>query len=227
MQLGWNAGYKYEQLDKAKNVKILADVNAVPPAGLEGVGLKDDNSEHPCGGVSIGPLTSGDIKVKTQYKMFEKMCATDTPLYLNFDEALKDLKRNIEALKKIIILSSYCEDLRKIFYKKNFKIFIICVYNSLNLKDYCKKVVLTKNLNSKNLLSILKKIDPFNEMSILLGSGFAETISEDIISGRKNYGNNFETIKKTKSKKFFEELQKQKLIFQEYHNNQKKWQMVN
>ena len=78
-----------DQLNKAKNVKILADVNAVPPAGLEGVSLKDDNSEHPCGGLSIGPLTSGDIKVKTQYKMFEKMCATDTPLYLNFDEALK------------------------------------------------------------------------------------------------------------------------------------------
>ena len=78
-----------DQLNKAKNVKILADVNAVPPAGFEGVGLKDDNSEHPCGGLSIGPLTSGDIKVKTQYKMFEKMCATDTPLYLNFDEALK------------------------------------------------------------------------------------------------------------------------------------------
>ena len=78
-----------EQLNKAKNVKILADVNAVPPAGLEGVGLNDDDSKHPCGGLSIGPLTSGDIKVKTQYKMFEKMCVTDTPLYLNFDEALK------------------------------------------------------------------------------------------------------------------------------------------
>ncbi len=78
-----------DQLNTAKNVKILADVNAVPPAGLEGVGLKDDNSEHPCGGLSIGPLTSGDIKVKTQYKMFEKMCATDKPIYLNFDEALK------------------------------------------------------------------------------------------------------------------------------------------
>ena len=78
-----------DQLNKAKNEKILADVNALPPAGLEGVGLNDDSSEHPCGGLSIGPLTSGDIKVKTQYKMFEKMCATDTPLYLNFDEALK------------------------------------------------------------------------------------------------------------------------------------------
>ena len=77
------------QLKEAKNAKILADVNAVPPAGLEGVSLKDDNEKHDCGALSIGPLTSGDIKVKTQYKMFEKMCATEKPLYLNFDEALK------------------------------------------------------------------------------------------------------------------------------------------
>ena len=50
-------------------------------------------------------------------------------------------------------------------------------------------------------------------MGILLGSGFAETISKDIISNRKNYGNNFETIKKTKSKFFFKELKKQKINF--------------
>ena len=78
-----------QQLSIAENVMVLAAVNAVPPAGLEGVGIKDDNQKHDCGGLSIGPLTSGDIKVKTQYKMFEKMCSTDKPLYLNFDEALK------------------------------------------------------------------------------------------------------------------------------------------
>jgi len=78
-----------EQLNSASNALVLADVNAVPPAGLEGVDLKDDDKEHKCGALSIGPLTSGDIKVKTQYKMFEKMCKTEKPLYLNFDEALK------------------------------------------------------------------------------------------------------------------------------------------
>ena len=82
--------------------------------------------------------------------------------------------------------------------------------------------MLTKNLDSKSLLGILKKIDPFNEMSILLGSGFAETISEDIISGRKNYGNNFETIKKTKSKSFFKELRKQKINFPRISKQAKK-----
>tara|TARA_B100000963_G_scaffold361609_1_gene398083 strand:+ start:1907 stop:2803 length:897 start_codon:yes stop_codon:yes gene_type:complete len=77
-----------QQLSLAKKAIILADVNAVPPAGLEGVNLNDDNHKHACGALSIGPLTSGDIKVKTQYKMFEKMCSTEKPLYLNFDEAL-------------------------------------------------------------------------------------------------------------------------------------------
>ena len=71
-----------------KKTKVIADVNAVPPAGVEGVNLKDDDTEHSSGALSIGPLTSGDIKVKTQYRMFEKMCGADKPLYLNFDEAL-------------------------------------------------------------------------------------------------------------------------------------------
>jgi predicted ATP-grasp superfamily ATP-dependent carboligase len=50
-------------------------------------------------------------------------------------------------------------------------------------------------------------------MNILIGSGFAETISQDITSNRNNYGNNFETIKKTKSKIFFEELRKKNINF--------------
>ena len=77
-----------DQLKEANKAMVLADVNAVPPAGLEGVELKDDDKKHPCGALSIGALTSGDIKVKTQYKMFEKMCSTEKPLYLNFAEAL-------------------------------------------------------------------------------------------------------------------------------------------
>ena len=84
------AGTQVISLEQLKSTKaiVISDVNAVPPAGLEGVGLNDDDKEHPCGALSIGPLTSGDIKVKTQYKMFEKMCQTDKPLYLNFNEAL-------------------------------------------------------------------------------------------------------------------------------------------
>ena len=77
-----------EQMKIAQKAKVLADVNAVPPAGISGVKPKDDDTKHLSGALSIGPLTSGDIKVKTQYRMFEKMCSADKPLYLNFDEAL-------------------------------------------------------------------------------------------------------------------------------------------
>ena len=86
-----------DQINLAKSLKVIADVNAVPPAGIEGVSLNDDDTKHPCGAYSIGPLTSGDIKLKTQYKMFENMCTTDKPLYLNFKEAL-DISRNILGL---------------------------------------------------------------------------------------------------------------------------------
>lgn len=77
-----------QQLATAKNIKVAADVNAVPPSGIEGVGVKDDDKVLPCGAYSIGALTSGDIKVKTQYRMFEDMCRDDTR-YLNFDEAAR------------------------------------------------------------------------------------------------------------------------------------------
>ena len=77
-----------EQIKLAKSALVIADVNAVPPAGINGVNLNDDDDLHSCGAFSIGPLTSGDLKVKTQYKMFEMMCTTDKTLYLNFNEAL-------------------------------------------------------------------------------------------------------------------------------------------
>ena len=85
-----------EQLKLAQKAMVLADVNAVPPAGLEGIGLKDNDSKHECGALCIGALTSGDIKVKTQYRMFEKMCSAEKPLYLNFDEALKTSREILE-----------------------------------------------------------------------------------------------------------------------------------
>ena len=85
-----------DQMQLATKTKILADVNAVPPAGLDGVNLNDDDTKHYSGALSIGPLTSGDLKVKTQYRMFEKMCATEKPLYLNFDEALSTAREILD-----------------------------------------------------------------------------------------------------------------------------------
>ncbi len=76
-----------EQMATAPQVLVVADANAVPPAGIEGVGLKDDGEALESGTLSLGPLTFGDIKVKTQRDLFQAMCHSDTPLYLNFQEA--------------------------------------------------------------------------------------------------------------------------------------------
>ena len=73
--------------------KIQAGVStgsSVSSLNLDGNTLQlNQTNSQPQRTVDLSSLTSGDIKVKTQYHMFEKMCSTEKPLYLNFDEALK------------------------------------------------------------------------------------------------------------------------------------------
>ncbi len=74
-------------------VKVVADVNAVAPSGIEGVELKDDSKPLKSGALSIGPLVSGEIKVQTQRDLFKRMCRSDEPLFLNFVEAAETARR--------------------------------------------------------------------------------------------------------------------------------------
>jgi len=85
------------QLATANGIKVVADVNAVAPSGVEGVELKDDSKALECGALSIGPLVSGDIKVRTQKALFERMCQNEEPSFLNFDEAT-DVARSLVGL---------------------------------------------------------------------------------------------------------------------------------
>ena len=47
--------------------------------------------------------------------VFEKLCSSETPLYLNFDEALETERNHRIEIKNILIISSYCEDLARYF----------------------------------------------------------------------------------------------------------------
>ncbi len=79
-----------EEISSAGALKLAADVNAVPPAGIEGVGPSD--MAKPLGGgpaVGFGPLAIGNIKFKTQHKMLRMMLETDEPLILEFQEAYR------------------------------------------------------------------------------------------------------------------------------------------
>ncbi len=76
------------QLAKAATVKVAADVNAVPPAGIEGLGAQDDGvALKGTGAVGIGSLAIGGVKYKVQSGLFRRMIEAEKPLFLDFRDA--------------------------------------------------------------------------------------------------------------------------------------------
>jgi len=61
-----------ELLKKLPKTKVVADVNAVPPLGIEGLKMEADGEEIVPGVYSIGPLNIGNVKLQTQLKLLEK-----------------------------------------------------------------------------------------------------------------------------------------------------------
>jgi methylene-tetrahydromethanopterin dehydrogenase len=77
-----------EQMKAAKHLLVAADVNAVPPSGVEGVGV-NDNAKPIAGtnAVGIGALAIGNIKYRTESGLFKQMIESEKPLYLDFRDA--------------------------------------------------------------------------------------------------------------------------------------------
>jgi len=76
-----------EALASAKSLLVAADVNAVPPAGIEGLELFAKGSQLPGGALGVGPLSIGDVKYKTESRLFERMATSSKPLALDFRDA--------------------------------------------------------------------------------------------------------------------------------------------
>ena len=91
-----------DQLKNAKNLIVAADVNAVPPLGIEGVDVNDMGKvieSTPKKAVGIGALAIGDIKYKVHYKLFKMMVDEKAkPIYIDHNEAFK-VARTIAAKK--------------------------------------------------------------------------------------------------------------------------------
>jgi methylene-tetrahydromethanopterin dehydrogenase len=76
------------QLGSAGGLLVAADVNAVPPAGIEG--LKVNANGEPLDAtqaVGIGPLSIGNVKYKTQAGLFEQMIQAKKPVIFDFRDA--------------------------------------------------------------------------------------------------------------------------------------------
>jgi methylene-tetrahydromethanopterin dehydrogenase len=84
-----------DQLKIASNLKVAADVNAVPPSGVAGLDAMQDCKEltsSVSGAVGIGALAIGQVKYQAQSKLLKKMASAEKPVFLDFHDAL-DLAR--------------------------------------------------------------------------------------------------------------------------------------
>jgi methylene-tetrahydromethanopterin dehydrogenase len=78
------------QLAQAKRLLIVADVNAVPPSGVEGLDMMANGVElTPHGTLGIGPLAIGNIKYKTESGLFQRMIAATKPVAFDFRNAFQ------------------------------------------------------------------------------------------------------------------------------------------
>jgi methylene-tetrahydromethanopterin dehydrogenase len=76
------------QLAGAKSLLIVADVNAVPPPGVEGLDMQANGTELTSyGALGLGPLAIGNIKYKAEFGLFQKMIAATKPVQFDFREA--------------------------------------------------------------------------------------------------------------------------------------------
>ncbi|TAN70333.1 MAG: methylenetetrahydromethanopterin dehydrogenase [Methylobacter sp.] len=76
-------------LKQATQLKVAADVNAVPPVGIEGIKNNDcgaplvyaDNAQS---AVGIGALAIGNVKFQLQHELLKAMLGTEQPLFIDF-----------------------------------------------------------------------------------------------------------------------------------------------
>lgn len=81
-----------EQMANAPRLKVAADVNAVPPSGIHGLGVMDDGSsieDSQSGAVGIGALAIGNVKYQTQHRLLQLMRETEEPVYYHFEHAFE------------------------------------------------------------------------------------------------------------------------------------------
>lgn len=72
----------------SSSLKVVADVNAVPPSGIEGVdtfsngGLIADTTV-----AGFGALAIGQLKYVTQHKLLEQMLQSEVPMHIDYHQA--------------------------------------------------------------------------------------------------------------------------------------------
>jgi len=95
--------------NELKLMKVILDINAVPPLGVEGLELKDDMKEIAPGIFGIGALAVGDLKYRLEREMLREARLEKEEVY-NYNSALllarKLIKKEI-SLSKLALTLTY------------------------------------------------------------------------------------------------------------------------
>jgi methylene-tetrahydromethanopterin dehydrogenase len=84
------------QMAQAKDLKIVADVNAVPPSGAEGVDVfADGTAISGTTAFGIGALAIGNVKYKTQHNLLKLMLESEKKQYLDFLSAFEMARKSL------------------------------------------------------------------------------------------------------------------------------------
>jgi methylene-tetrahydromethanopterin dehydrogenase len=97
-----------EMLNEVKHMKVLVDINAVAPLGIEGIELKDDMREMMPGIFTIGALAVGELKHKLEKEILREARTPGKDVY-NYNVALplarKLLEKDLLPAKMTLTLS--------------------------------------------------------------------------------------------------------------------------
>ncbi|MCK4842420.1 MAG: methylenetetrahydromethanopterin dehydrogenase [Methylococcales bacterium] len=91
-----------ELIASASQLKVAADVNAVPPSGIIGLDAFDNGkalANSTSGAVGIGALAIGNIKYQAQSRLLKKMINSEKPVYLHFEHAFEVAREFIKSSK--------------------------------------------------------------------------------------------------------------------------------
>jgi methylene-tetrahydromethanopterin dehydrogenase len=84
------------QMAQAPDLKIVADVNAVPPTGAEGVDVFADGIQIAgTKAFGIGALAIGNVKYKTQHNLLKLMLESEKKQYLDFLSAFEMARKSL------------------------------------------------------------------------------------------------------------------------------------
>ena len=85
-------------LAQIQQLKVAGDVNAVPPAGIEGIKSNDMaapmiHATQALNAVGVGALAVGNVKYKLQHVLLKSMLESEKPVFIDFREAFRKARK--------------------------------------------------------------------------------------------------------------------------------------